>query len=174
MLNSSVKALMDLFPQHVPVDPEGCSAILENFLLGAWIVRIEYLRTGWITTFCIPETGKYAQTGLVGFPYEVTLHAADLRSSRNASSSPEDDAVTAFALFSAVPHKVVGVSVVDGSSLAIAFESGQSIVVLGVCDPVDEVWTLGPATHPGQTRGFGGPAFVQSYFGDLSADPRLL
>jgi hypothetical protein len=164
---------MSSSPNHLPIDPARCSAILESLLLGAWILRIEYVRTCWTIDFCVPETSKLVRGGLIAHPFEVTLDAVELRSVLDVSEKEADDTLTAMALFSSVPHTLIGVNVTPESSLLLKFEGGQAVIARGVCHPHDEVWTLW-STNGQRRRAFGEPSFVQSYFGELGIDPRLL
>jgi len=174
-------------PNHVAIDPDKCKEILERFLIGASISRIEYFRTRWEISFSIADERQPLFSEFLEHPFEVCLEASeisppDLNKWQQAlASTPTDvvalsdrhDAIAALVLFNAVAYSVVGVEMRQDSTIEIQFDGARKLLVAGICPPIDEVWTLAPQSY-GSKRAFGGPAFVQSYFGDLTADPRLL
>ena len=169
-------------PNHVPVTPGECSTLLQRILVGAYILRLEYLRTGWEIEFDVNGCHEAIATGLLAHPNTVILQAVEVLFERgrvlHAGLGAEDelrqDALTARALINCMSHAVSSVSVSDSATITMSFSCEHVFKLSGSFDPFEEVWTLYQLSDRGVRRGFGELCIAQSYFGELTADPRWL
>jgi len=151
---------------HVSASEEQCSVSLTRLLVGAWIIRVEYLRNAWEVAFSLPENSAALCSGIVAELNDVVLNAE-----ADPDSNLQSDAELAKALVLATLCTVQDVGVDNSSNLTFVFSNGAKVRFPGIAGPVDEVWSIYTPLAPGRRRQFGEPAFVQSYFGDLSIDP---
>jgi len=126
-------------------------------------MRVEYFRNGWEVSFSLKDSSPAAILGLVAFPHEVVLQAT-------SNDGIPSDAETARVLVSCTEHTVQSVSVGESASLTISFSNGATAQFPGVAGPVDEVWSVYSSAYANRRRKFGEDCFMQSYFGELSAD----
>jgi hypothetical protein len=151
---------------HKNADPHLCSKALSKLLVGAWVIRFEYYRTGWEVVFSLPESSRAVAAGLVLHPHEVALSA-------EAGEALELNGRLARTLVLSTMHTVQAIEVDSASNLTMTFTNGTSVFFPGTSGPVDEVWCVYKAPDSGRKRCFGEPSFLQSYFGQLSIDPEF-
>jgi hypothetical protein len=133
------------------------------------VTRVEYLRTAWEVSFTLEDSSLGVASGLVPFPHEVVLQATS-----DCDDDLSSDAKIAHTLVSSTTHRVESVKVGASSTLTISFSNGAVIQFSGVVNPIDEVWNVYAPSDSNRRRQWGGGSFVQSYFGELSADPAFI
>ena len=144
-----------------------CSQALTRLLSGAWITRMEFVRTGWELEFGLPED-KIAVSGDVLAPSEDIILAAEA----DPNSEVEADAEIARILVLATAQTVESVAVDADANLSLSFSHGLAVQFPGKAGPVDEVWYFYASS--GARRLVGEPSLAMSYFGELRFEPRLL
>ena len=129
---------------------------------------MEYLRTAWEIELSLPASGAAVSSGFLKELDEVVLQAES-----DDSGELQSEAELARTLVLSTSCTVQSVEVDNSSNLAITFSDGATVQFPGVAGPVDEVWSIYTPIDSGRRRQFGEPAFVQSYFGELSIDPEF-
>ncbi len=151
---------------HVSAQYDQCATALSRLLGGAWITRVEYLRTFWEIEFSLPQKGAAVSSGFLSELDQVVLEAEG-----DFNCTVRSDAELARKLVLSTSCTIRSIEVDRFSNLTLVFSNGTSVQFPGVSGPIDEVWSIYTPLNSARRRQFGEPAFVQSYFGDLTIDP---
>lgn len=132
------------------------SALASWLLTGAWIVAIEYFRTGWSVIFALSEKHPAVKAGFLLHPFELVLRASEVavtdpaRWAACVSMAPVDiearsgyhDALAALVLFNSVAYTVTGAHTEDEGDLILCFEGGRTLRILGRVENTDGEWSI--------------------------------
>jgi hypothetical protein len=128
------------------------SLLARGLLRSAWIVGIEYWRTGWAITLAVEADHPAVHVGLLAHPFELTLSACqiDLASADAWASclaaAPVDviakpdhqDGPAALLLFNCVAYPIEDARVESSGDLSVSFSGGRRLVLSGAD------WSLAP------------------------------
>lgn len=164
------------------VDFEYASELVSGLLVGAWIVGIEYWRTGWNITFAVEEDHKTVKAGLLSHPFEMVLSATEIGVaepqlwSTCIATAPVDiaalpdqhDGLVAFILFNSVAYRVVGARANPNGDLLLRFEGSRTLILRGYVPNAEDEWSIANKWRDEKNEE---PVFVGADAGTLYAFP---